>query len=42
MSARQVSFELGLSQNMYSSYERGEKEPTVSTLKKIAKLFNVS
>ncbi len=42
MSARQVSFKLGLSQNMYSSYERGEKEPTVSTLKKIAKLFNVS
>ncbi|WP_374111329.1 helix-turn-helix domain-containing protein [uncultured Weissella sp.] len=27
---------------MYSSYEREEKEPTVSTLKKIAKLFNVS
>ncbi|WP_417852591.1 helix-turn-helix domain-containing protein [Weissella viridescens] len=42
MSARYVSFELGLSQNMYSSYEREEKEPTVSTLKKIAKLFNVS
>ncbi|WP_459306720.1 helix-turn-helix domain-containing protein [Weissella viridescens] len=42
MSARQVSFELGLSQNMYSSYERGEKEPTVSTLKKIVQLFNVS
>ena len=42
MSARQVSFELGLSQNMYSSYERGEKEPTVSTLKKIVQFFNVS
>ncbi|MCB6839913.1 helix-turn-helix domain-containing protein [Weissella viridescens] len=42
MSARHVSFELGLSQNMYSSYERGEKEPTISTLKKIARLFNVS
>ncbi|WP_446002497.1 helix-turn-helix domain-containing protein [Weissella viridescens] len=42
MSARQVSYKLGLSQNMYSSYERGEKEPTISTLKKIARLFNVS
>ena len=42
MSARHVSFELGLSQNMYSSYERGEKEPTVSTLKKIVRFFNVS
>lgn len=42
MSARYVSFELGLSQNMYSSYEREEKEPTVSTLKKIVQFFNVS
>lgn len=42
MSARYVSRQLGLSQNMYSSYEREEKEPSLDTLKKIAKLFNVS
>ena len=42
MTQQNVADEIGCSLKVYSNYERGEREPSIETLKKIAKLFNVS
>lgn len=42
LSARFVSSELGLSPNMVGAYERGEREPTLIVLKKLACFYKTS
>ena len=42
LSQRQVSKELGLSENAFANYEQGIREPSLDTLKKICEFFNVS
>lgn len=39
---KEVSFKLGFSQNVYGAYEREDRRPSIETLVKIAKLYNVS
>lgn len=42
MTQQNVADKIGCSLKVYSNYERGEREPSIETLKKIATLFNVS
>ncbi|MDE7158230.1 MAG: helix-turn-helix transcriptional regulator [Clostridiales bacterium] len=39
---KEVSEALGLSKNAFTNYELGIREPSLDTLKKICKFFNVS
>ena len=38
----EVSKELGLTRNAFSNYEMGIREPSLDTLKKICKFFDIS
>ncbi|MBR1533828.1 MAG: helix-turn-helix transcriptional regulator [Ruminococcus sp.] len=42
LSMRQAAIELDISYNTYASYEKGTKEPNISTLVKIADFFDCS
>ncbi len=42
ISQKQLSKELGISERNYQRYEYGEREPSLSTLIKLADYFNVS
>ena len=39
---KEVSIEVGIDQSNYSKIENGKREPSVSVLKKLADLFNVT
>lgn len=39
---KEVSLKLGFTANVYGSYERGERRPTLETLIKLADMFNTS
>ena len=41
-SQQKVASALGCTGNAYSRYERGEREPDIDTLKRMAKFFGVS
>ena len=41
-SQREVAEQLGIDQTTYSRYETGATEPDIESIKKLAKLFNVS
>lgn len=38
---KQTAKELGLSETAYRNYENGESSPTISTVAKFCKIFNV-
>lgn len=38
----QVSIGIGMEQTHYARYERGERDPSVGTFKKLARFFNTS
>ena len=42
MSQAQVSKALGLSRNAYTNYELGLREPSISILKQLCEIFEVS
>ena len=42
MSQAQVSKTLGLSRNAYTNYELGLREPSISILKQLCEIFEVS
>ena len=42
LSQKQVAMELGMDQPQYSRIENGRVEPTITSLKKIAKVFDIS
>ena len=37
-----VAFDLGITTSAYANYEQGTREPSVSTIIKLCKYFNVS
>lgn len=39
---KEVSLKLGFSANVYGSYERGERRPSLETLVKLAELYDTS
>lgn len=42
LSQKEVAKYLNIAQNTYSRYETGEREPSISTLMKLAKFYRVS
>ena len=42
LSQKEIADYLGVSVAAYSLYERGNREPGISTIKKLAKFYNVS
>lgn len=42
LTKRELSIKLGFSANVYGSYERGERQPSLETIIKLAEVFNVS
>ncbi len=42
LSQKDVSFALGMTRNAFTNYETGIREPSLETLKKICRYFNVS
>jgi len=42
LSQKEVALSIGVPQGQYSRIENGKVEPTISTLKKFAKVFEVS
>ncbi|KRG14738.1 helix-turn-helix domain-containing protein [Lederbergia galactosidilytica] len=41
-SKKEISLKLGFTENVYGSYERGERRPSLETIIKLADIFDVS
>lgn len=42
MTKKEVSFKLGFTANVYGSYERGDRRPSLETIIKLSDMYNVS